>query len=195
MPEKWERQEGENARNYQIFAVYRDMGITRSLSKVAKALQKPPRYLGQLTNLSAQYKWVDRVEAYDAYLDEERRKANLDGIRKMNEENILLAQMMRKLPTVKLKALMTKLKAAVESDDPSLLEEAAKEIPTYLVPQLAEAAYNLERRARGVNDKMEMEATVTHKASADEVKEKLKAKLMGGKSDSSGPEETQPQGA
>lgn len=195
MPEKWERQDYENARNYQIFAVYRDMGITRSLSKVAKALQKPPRYLGQLTNLSAQYKWVERVEAYDAYLDEERRKANLEGIRKMNEENILLAQMMRKLPTVKLKALMTKLKAAVESDDPALIEEAAKEIPTYLVPQLAEAAYNLERRARGVNDKMEMEATVTHKADAEEVKEKLKAKLMGGKSDSRGPEETRPQGA
>jgi hypothetical protein len=195
MPEKWERQEGETSRNYHIFSLYRDMGITRSLKKVVAQLDKPSRYIGHLSNLSTQYKWVDRVEAYDAYLDEERRKANLDGIRKMNEENILLAQMMRKLPTVKLKALMTKLKAAVESDDPSLLEEAAKEIPTYLVPQLAEAAYNLERRARGVNDKMEMEATVTHKASAEEVKEKLKAKLMGGKSDSSGPEETQPQGA
>lgn len=160
MPEKWEKQDSETPKNYTLFCVYRDMGITRSMSKVAAKLEKPERYGKHLTNLSAEYKWVDRCNAYDAYLEEETRKANIEAIKKMNEEIIGLARQMRQIPGVRLRAIVEKIRVAYDSHDNAQIEEATKDIPLYLIPQLIETSYMLERKARGVGDKLEIDATV-----------------------------------
>ncbi|MGC0418394.1 hypothetical protein [Embleya sp. AB8] len=76
----WERQPGESARKYGQFVTYRDLGRARTLAKTA---QKLTLVYGHVKNVAAEFRWRERVEAYDRHLDrlyeatwvEERRKA------------------------------------------------------------------------------------------------------------------------
>ncbi|WP_327421758.1 hypothetical protein OG763_14555 [Streptomyces sp. NBC_01230] len=76
----WERQPKESARKHGQFATYRDLGRARTLAKAAESLTLAP---GHVRNVAAEFRWRERVEAYDRHLDrlyeatwvEERRKA------------------------------------------------------------------------------------------------------------------------
>ncbi|MFI5629204.1 hypothetical protein ACIA8E_07455 [Streptomyces sp. NPDC051664] len=76
----WERQPKESARKHGQFATYRDLGRARTLSKAAQSLTLAH---GHVRNVAAEFRWRERVEAYDRHLDrlyeatwlEERRKA------------------------------------------------------------------------------------------------------------------------
>ncbi len=59
----WSRQEGESARAFEAFALYRDMGPERSLAKVGRGLGKSR---GLMERWSSAHDWVDRVEALEA---------------------------------------------------------------------------------------------------------------------------------
>ncbi|MEU1180626.1 hypothetical protein ABZ464_23790 [Streptomyces sp. NPDC005820] len=76
----WERQPSETPHKHGQFATYRDIGRTRTLTEAAQRLTLA---YGHVRNLAAQYRWRERVEAYDQHLDrqyeamwlQERRKA------------------------------------------------------------------------------------------------------------------------
>ncbi|MER6633518.1 hypothetical protein ABT301_35795 [Streptomyces sp. NPDC000987] len=76
----WERQPTETPHKHGQFTTYRDLGRTRTLTEAAQRLTLA---YGHVRNLAAQYRWRERVEAYDRHLDrqyeamwlEERRKA------------------------------------------------------------------------------------------------------------------------
>ena len=68
----WERQEGESARAYEAFSLYRDMGASRSLAKVGQMLGKSRALMERW---SVQHGWVDRVEALEARDEMLRREA------------------------------------------------------------------------------------------------------------------------
>ncbi|WP_030236806.1 hypothetical protein [Streptomyces sp. NRRL S-350] len=76
----WERQPGESARKHGQFVTYRDLGRARTLVKAAEKLTLAP---GHVRNVAAEFRWRERVEAWDRHLDrlyeatwlEERRKA------------------------------------------------------------------------------------------------------------------------
>ncbi|MFF2612358.1 hypothetical protein [Kitasatospora sp. NPDC058046] len=76
----WERQPGESARKHGQFVTYRDLGRARTLVRAAETLTLAP---GHVRNVAAEFRWRERVEAYDRHLDrlyeatwlEERRKA------------------------------------------------------------------------------------------------------------------------
>jgi hypothetical protein len=76
----WERQPGETVKRHGQFAVYRDLGRVRTLTKVAETLTLNAGYVRQV---SAAMRWVERAEAWDRHRDalaqaqwlEERRKA------------------------------------------------------------------------------------------------------------------------
>lgn len=76
----WERQPNETPHKHGQFVTYRDIGRTRTLTEAAQRLTLA---YGHVRNLAAQYRWRERVEAYDRHLDrqyeamwlEERRKA------------------------------------------------------------------------------------------------------------------------
>jgi len=59
----WERQEGESARAYEAFCLYRDLGPERSLAKVGQALGKS---VSLMERWSSEHEWVDRVKALEA---------------------------------------------------------------------------------------------------------------------------------
>ena len=59
----WERQEGESARAYEAFCLYRDLGPERSLAKVGQELGKS---VSLMERWSSEHDWVDRVKALEA---------------------------------------------------------------------------------------------------------------------------------
>ncbi|WP_433856673.1 hypothetical protein [Streptomyces kronopolitis] len=76
----WEQQPGETPKRYGQFATYRDLGRARTLPRTAELLRRHPV---TVRKTSAEFRWLERAEAYDRHLDklyeatwlEERRKA------------------------------------------------------------------------------------------------------------------------
>ncbi|MEV6738685.1 hypothetical protein AB0N14_17820 [Streptomyces sp. NPDC051104] len=76
----WERQPSETAKKHGQFVTFRDLGRTRTLTEAA---QKLTLAYGHVRNLASEFRWRERVEAYDRHLDvqyeamwlQERRKA------------------------------------------------------------------------------------------------------------------------
>jgi hypothetical protein len=62
----YERLESESAKAFEAFSKYRDMGIERSLRKVAQELSKSETIIKRW---SGQHDWVERVKSFDAEMD------------------------------------------------------------------------------------------------------------------------------
>jgi hypothetical protein len=93
MPQPWERQNGEPMDAFDAFGVYRDLGPTRSLTKAQRT-----RKNGSQTSFnewSAKWVWVDRVLAWDSYLDAQRRQAVISEVEKMSRRHAQIAQVMQ----------------------------------------------------------------------------------------------------
>lgn len=149
MAEKWERQEGESAKQYAYFKTFLDLGALRTIPKVQEKCSKSASYLSKL---SVQNNWIARADAYDRYIDEITRKENIEAIKKANKENIQLAQAIKFVAGKKAKLLIDKIKAA--EDDTESLNEVINEISWNVLPQLANMAVEIERKAYGMNDEI-----------------------------------------
>lgn len=91
----WERLESEGTKPYEAFAIYRDMGRERSLSKVAEQLQKSDTLIGRW---SRTHDWVKRAAAWDDEQDriarEIAQKEQAEEIKKMRKRHSALAKKM-----------------------------------------------------------------------------------------------------
>lgn len=149
MAEKWERQEGESAKQYAYFKTFLGLGALRTIPKVQEKCSKSASYLSKL---SVQNNWIARADAYDRYIDEITRKENIEAIKKNNKENIQLAQAIKFVVGKKAKLLIDKIKAA--GDDTKSLDQVINEISWNVFPQLANMAIDIERKAYGMNDEL-----------------------------------------
>lgn len=149
MAEKWERQEGESAKQYAYFKTFLDIGALRTIPKVQEKTNKSLTYLN---TLSSRNNWIARADAYDRYIDEITRKENIEAIKKANKENIQLAQAIKFVAGKKAKLLIDKIKAA--GDDTESLNEVINEISWNVLPQLANMAVEIERKAYGMNEEI-----------------------------------------
>lgn len=71
--------------------MYRDMGTERSIRKVAQHLSKSSTLI---KDWSAKHGWVERVAAYDSYIDQETRKKREKDIIEMKDRHAGLATAM-----------------------------------------------------------------------------------------------------
>ena len=149
MAEKWERQEGESAKQYEYFKMFLDLGALRTIPKVQEKTNKSLTYLN---TLSSRNNWIARADAYDRYIDEITRKENIEAIKKNNKENIQLAQAIKFVVGKKAKLLIDKIKAA--GDDMESLNKVINEISWNVLPQLANMAVEIERKAYGMNEEI-----------------------------------------
>lgn len=58
----WEQRDGESAKAFEAFKVYRDLGAKRSITLVCERLDKTRALIGRW---SAKYQWVTRAAAWD----------------------------------------------------------------------------------------------------------------------------------
>lgn len=91
MSEVWERQPGETSKAYAAFCIYRDLGPERSLDKALATADKKPTNRRHWARWMEKYRWVERVRAYDDYLDRKKREEKEKAIIEMAERHARLA--------------------------------------------------------------------------------------------------------
>lgn len=128
MADLWDRQEGESAKNFEAFCIYRDLGPDRSCPQVAEKLSKS---VGLMARWCRLYDWVNRAAAWDAEQDRIARKEQLKEIVKMRKRHAQIAE----------KAL-EKASLALDYVDPKNISNAD-------IARLMDTASKLERISRG----------------------------------------------
>ncbi|NUK14069.1 hypothetical protein [Streptomyces lunaelactis] len=126
--EPWERQSGESVQAFEAFAVYRDLGPTRSVTKAARQLDKSRSLLGRW---STAYAWVMRVSAYDREQDRVFLAEQHQARRDIARRHAKLAQ-----------AFLGKAVARLQSLDP-------RELSPGELLRFFQVAAEIERRAAG----------------------------------------------
>ena len=131
----YERQPGEPKRAYAAFAVYREMGVERSLAKAAKEIGRSVRVLEMR---SVSWKWVERCQEYDAYLDRQARRAREKDRSIMLERHARLAMLGQSLVVDTLRKLLEEAQ-----------QDPTKKLSASDVSRLLEVSVKVERMSRG----------------------------------------------
>lgn len=100
----WEQQLGETDHEYRCFAVFRSLGIRRTIATVARAYHKelkraaeqdptitvtPAKYLSDNMSTSAKrWNWTARAKAYDAHTMIKHGEAAATGFVKLIDETV-----------------------------------------------------------------------------------------------------------
>jgi IS30 family transposase len=140
----WERQRGESQKSYEAFSIYRDMGATRSIQKVAQKLTKSDALLRRW---SSKWNWVERAKEYDAEIDRQYLLEQEEERKKMSERHAKQAMMFQ-----------NKILERLRTIDPNRLS------PADLI-RWFDIAVKIERLARGestVISSVEKKAEVVH---------------------------------
>ncbi|MFU8849402.1 hypothetical protein ACNAW0_00180 [Micromonospora sp. SL1-18] len=127
----WDRQRGEPERAYGYFALYRDLGRTRTVAKVAEQVHKSRDYLHKL---ATRWKWVQRAQAWDREEDRLYAEGLAEQRRDMARRHARVAS-----------ALQAKLVARLQTLDASKLTPGD-------VARWLEVSTRVERLALGLPD-------------------------------------------
>lgn len=103
----WERQKGEGDKAYEYFTVYRDLGASRSLRKVAKLVGIATK---SIHNHSIKWKWRERVKAWYDELDRIRRDVIVKEVQEMTKRHAQQSMMLQRVLIVPTEAIIEKLK-------------------------------------------------------------------------------------
>lgn len=95
----WDRQPGETSKAYEAFAIYRDLGSSRSVRLVSEQLAKTQTVIKRW---SSKYEWVERAAAWDSIPARATAEAYSDMARRVAEQhdrvaNKLLAKLEQNL--------------------------------------------------------------------------------------------------
>lgn len=98
----WERQPGESAQAFEAFAMYRDMGVTRSHGKVAQRLGKSVQLMNRW---SRRWSWVTRADAWDREQDRLWRLEQAEARREIARKHLrvgaaMMSKAVQRLQTV-----------------------------------------------------------------------------------------------
>ncbi|MBL6275345.1 hypothetical protein JMF97_04115 [Micromonospora fiedleri] len=127
----WDRQDREPEKAYGYFVLYRDLGRTRTVAKVASEVNKSRDYLHKLATA---WKWVQRAAAWDREEDRQYVEGLAEQRRDMAKRHARIAS-----------ALQAKIVARLQSLDASKLSPG--DIARWL-----EVATRVERLALGLPD-------------------------------------------
>lgn len=95
--ELWQKQKGERSEGFELFKIFRDLGSKRKLKEIIPIATKrndlPNEIeMPKLKTLSSRWKWIERVRAYDNYLDEQIIVKNIEELKEMNISNAKLGK-------------------------------------------------------------------------------------------------------
>jgi hypothetical protein len=143
--EAWERRPGESTAAWAAFACYRDLGLARSIGKVAARLAKSRTLIERW---STAHRWVLRAEAWDREQDRLWRAEQHQAAREVARRHARLAS-----------AAQSKIVVQLQQLDPSRLS------PSDVIRWL-EITIRIERQAYGM-DLTEASARSTGTETAD----------------------------
>lgn len=89
--ELWDRRQNERSKAFDLFCMYRDMGPSRSLEKLARSSDETGMSFGNLRLHSKRHDWVKRAEAYDDHRAAQDLKDNEQLIKKFKTQRALEA--------------------------------------------------------------------------------------------------------
>jgi hypothetical protein len=127
---RWERQHTESTKAFAAFTLYRDMGLDRSLMKVAEQLGKSGTLMSRW---SSQWEWVRRTAEYEDHVERQKRIRAERSLGDAKERHARIAQQ-----------LQSKLVERLISLD-------AADIPIPVLAQMLRVATDVELRALGDN--------------------------------------------
>jgi hypothetical protein len=92
----WKRQKGETSAQYSRFAKYRDYPREeRTLARLSRELHRDAKTIGMAAK---RWRWAERVDLWDAHLEEIAVRAQEKAVAEMNERHADLAlQGLRKI--------------------------------------------------------------------------------------------------
>lgn len=144
----WEKQPWESPQAFRGFALYRDLGLTRSLTKAAQALVEtmPTRtretIRTQMSQWSGQHRWVERAEQYDLHVDARMREQREGQIGAMNRRYAAAAASVSG-------ALLERIAAPAGPDGRRPLQVLAEELDLEGIAKALVAAQKVEALANG----------------------------------------------
>jgi uncharacterized ParB-like nuclease family protein len=99
----WDRQPGESAKRWGQFAVFRDLGRTRTLKRAAERLNLTHRTAQQYAYA---FRWVSRCEAFDRQMDEQWVAAIHERQRRMVQDHLKISAVFHEKAMEAVTALM-----------------------------------------------------------------------------------------
>ena len=106
-PKIWERNVGESTKAFSAFVVYRDMGMDRSMRKVAEH-PDVNKSVGLIQHWFKKYEWKNRVDAWIDRLDSVKREVAEEEIKEMSRLQARVATKMMMLVDEALDKVNTK---------------------------------------------------------------------------------------
>lgn len=132
----WDRLPGESSKAYHHFCLYRDMGASRSLRKMAKDGVCGAK-LGQLERWSSNWRWVERCQKYDDYLDYQDRLQQEKDRREMHKRHAKMGMLAQSLAVRKLEKMANRI------------EQDEERVPPGEAARILDIGVKVERQARG----------------------------------------------
>jgi len=132
----WDRQAGESSKAYAHFCLYRDMGVSRSLRTLEEVDGCTSGYR-QLGRWSSRWRWVERCEAYDDYLEYQRRLQQEEERREMTKRHAKMGMLAQSFAVRKLEKMANRIEQDEEHVSPAD------------VARILDIGVKVERLARG----------------------------------------------
>jgi hypothetical protein len=158
--EPWERQVGESRQGFDAFRRYRDMGPTRSYTRVAQELNRSRTLIGRW---GQRWRWPGRADAWDREQDRLRREKHRDAVEEMAVRQARQAMAAANVLMQPALDVVRRIR-----DDP----DALSKLPLADLFALAVTAvrhlppvFEAERTARGIPATLRLEGKVEHEHS------------------------------
>src|ERR1035441_5554154 len=132
----WDRLTGESSKAYAPFCLYRDMNQGRSLRKLAGDAKTTSK-LRQLQHWSSRWKWVERCQKYDDYLEHQDRFQQEKERREMHKRHAKMGMLAQTFAVRKLE----KMASRIEQDE--------ERVSPGEVARILDIGVKVERLARG----------------------------------------------
>lgn len=157
MTTPWERLPNESPPAWEAFCAYRDQRAERSQEAVAKQLGKSRQLLARW---SSTHGWVGRCQAYDSHLDRVKRQETEAETRAMSVRYSRIAALASGKVVERLQSL------------------APDELRPGDIGPLLRNVFEIESRARGIPDRLVIDANVTHDGQWSELRDRIVAALV-----------------
>jgi hypothetical protein len=164
LTEPWERQRGETAKAFAAFVAYREQSPDkRTLAAAARAtygergVRKNGQVIGVMQEWIRRHEWAARAAAWDAHLDDLRRREDEKAVVEMQQRHLREAELIQRTLLSPAMALANRLRADPQAQ--YLFE--GTELPALV--RLADRAgrgydrlARFERLVRGIADRLEV---------------------------------------